>query len=213
MDAGFLAFLGVSAVVIATPGQDTALTIRNTLIGGRRAGIATAVGVALGQSCWTLGASVGLTAVLLASEVAFMALRLIGAGYLVYLGTLSIWNAIRARPRRDVVIGDPKLPAGSALRQGAMSNLGNPKMAVFFSSLLPQFVPASSSSFAGMLGLGIVFVSMTLTWLTVYAAVVDRLGAVLQHPRVRRAFDAVMGAVLVAFGARLATDSDAMRGR
>ena len=71
MDNSFIAFLGVSAVVIMTPGQDTALTIRNTLLGGRVAGIATAGGVATGQAVWTLAASLGLTAVLVASESVF----------------------------------------------------------------------------------------------------------------------------------------------
>ena len=95
MDGSFAAFLGISAVVIMTPGQDTALTIRNTLLGGRPTGVATALGVAVGQAGWTLAASLGLTALLVASEFAFAAIRLIGAGYLVYLGARSLWIAIR----------------------------------------------------------------------------------------------------------------------
>src|SRR5919108_4383220 len=84
--AQLITFLGVSLVVIATPGQDTALTIRNTLLGGRRSGVLTAVGVSAGQACWTLAASAGVVALLRASEPAFVALRLVGAGYLVFLG-------------------------------------------------------------------------------------------------------------------------------
>ena len=80
--AQLAAFLGVSLVVIATPGQDTALTIRNTLLGGRRSGVFTAAGVSVGQACWTLAASAGLAALLRASEPAFLALRLAGAAYL-----------------------------------------------------------------------------------------------------------------------------------
>ena len=89
------AFLGVSAIVICTPGQDTALTIRNTLAGGRRNGIETALGVALGQAVWTLAASAGLVALLQASEPAFHALKLAGAAYLVFLGGQSLWSAVR----------------------------------------------------------------------------------------------------------------------
>jgi threonine/homoserine/homoserine lactone efflux protein len=208
MDGTFAAFVGISAIVIMTPGQDTALTIRNTLLGGRPTGVATAVGVAVGQGGWTLAASLGLTAVLVTSEFAFAAIRLIGAGYLVYLGAHSVWIAIRPghAEHRPAAARAIEMTPRKALRQGVLSNLGNPKMAIFFSSLLPQFVAPGSSTFAAMLVLGLVFVSMTLAWLSIYAAVVARAGHVLRRPRVRRAFDAVMGAILVAFGIRLAID-------
>jgi threonine/homoserine/homoserine lactone efflux protein len=208
MDGSFAAFLGISAVVIMTPGQDTALTIRNTLLGGRPAGVATAIGVAVGQAGWTLAASFGLTALLVASEFAFTTIRLIGAVYLVYLGANTMWSAIRPGhdAQRDADSRAVAMTPRKALRQGILSNLGNPKMAIFFSSLLPQFVAPGSSTFAAMLVLGLVFVSMTLAWLCVYAAVVARAGDVLRRPRIRRAFDAAMGAILVAFGVRLAVD-------
>ena len=208
MDSSFVAFLGISAVVIMTPGQDTALTIRNTLLGGRRAGVATAVGVAVGQGTWTLAASLGLTALLVASEPAFAAIRLAGAAYLVYLGAHSLWLAIRPQPASADAVErrGAGLTPRRALRQGALSNLGNPKMAIFFSSLLPQFVAPGSSTFAAMLSLGLVFVTLTLAWLSAYAAVVARAGNVLRRPRIRRAFEAVTGAILVALGVRVAVD-------
>jgi threonine/homoserine/homoserine lactone efflux protein len=208
VDSSFAAFLGLSAVVIMTPGQDTALTIRNTLLGGRAAGVATASGVALGQASWTLAASLGLTALLVASEPAFVAIRVVGAAYLVYLGAHSIWLAIGRHPTPVHAEGRPAttLTPRKALRQGALSNLGNPKMAIFFSSLLPQFVQSGSSTFASMLLLGVVFVGMTLAWLSADAMVVARVGHVLRRQRIRRAFDALMGAILVAFGVRLAFD-------
>jgi len=207
MDASLLAFLGISAVVIMTPGQDTALTIRNTLHGGRRAGMATAAGVAIGQAGWTLAAALGLTALLVASEPAFAALRLAGAAYLIYLGAHSLWLAIR--PSSDVPTessgrGDCGLAPRRALRTGVVSNLGNPKMAVFFTSLLPQFAVPGPGAGAAMLGLGLVFASITLLWLSCYAVVVARAGNVLRRPRVRRTVDAITGTVLLAFGGRLA---------
>jgi threonine/homoserine/homoserine lactone efflux protein len=202
----FVAFLGVSAIVIATPGQDTALTIRNTLAGGRRAGIFTAVGVAAGQAVWTVAASAGLAALLVASEPAFRALRLVGAAYLVYLGGQALVSAFRptgADPRGRAA---PPLRAGAALRHGMLSNLGNPKMAVFFTSLLPQFVPGGDASFVALLGLGLLFCALTLGWLSLYAAAVARVGDVLRRPPIRRALDAVTGLVLVALGLRVATE-------
>ena len=195
----FLAFLGVAAIVIVTPGQDTALTIRNTLLGGRRSGILTAAGVSTGQAVWALATSVGLAAVLQASEPAFIVVKVAGAAYLVYLGLQTLVPALRRGPTRP-----KRPPRGKPLRQGIVSNLGNPKMAVFFSSLLPQF--ASKPSFAALLVLGLIFCSMTLAWLTAYAFAVAKAGDFLRRSRVRRALDAVTGAVLVGLGLRLAAE-------
>jgi threonine/homoserine/homoserine lactone efflux protein len=151
-----------------------------------------------------------LTALLVASEPAFAAIRLVGAGYLVYLGAHPIWLAIRPATATERGAGPrpARLAPRKAMRQGALSNLGNPKMAMFFSSLLPQFVLPGSSTLAAMSVLGLTFVSMTLVWLCAYAVVVARAGHVLGRPRVRRAFDAVMGAILVAFGVRLAVEQE-----
>ncbi len=204
----FATFAGVSAIVIMTPGPDTAMTIRNTLLGGRRTGIATALGVSLGQWLWTVAASAGIAAVLVASEPAFRALKLIGAAYLVVLGLHSLYGAWRHRGS-----GPEQTPAarrmGSAkgLRQGLVSDLGNPKMAVFFLSLLPQFVTPGQASFAGFLMLGLVFSAMTFCWLTGYAVAVAKAGDLLHRPRVRRTLDALLGTVLVALGVRLAAES------
>ena len=190
-------FLLVAAVVICTPGQDTALTIRSALSGGRRSGLATALGVALGQGVWTLAAAAGLVAILRASQPAFTALRLAGALYLVYLGAQSLFAALRRRQARHLAV--PTTPGGS-LRQGFVSNLANPKMAVFFTSLLPQF----GTSFPALLGLGLLFALLTGLWLSAYAVAAARARRLLARGRVRRAFDAVTGVVLVALGVRVA---------
>jgi threonine/homoserine/homoserine lactone efflux protein len=200
-----LAFVAVSAVVICTPGQDTALTIRNTLAGGRRSGIATAGGVACGQAVWTVAASAGVVALLTASEPVFRALKLVGAAYLVYLGVQSLWAAITRRAHDHAVRSVAPLSPSRALRQGVLSNLGNPKMAVFFASLLPQFAPEGEASFAVLLELGLLFCALTFGWLTFYAVAVSRLGRLLTST-VRRALDAITGLVLVALGVRLATE-------
>lgn len=200
------AFLGISALVIVTPGQDTVLTIRNTLLGGRVGGTFTALGVALGQLTWTVAASAGITALLLASEPAFAAFRFAGAAFLVYLGVQALVAAIRGDPAHAADAAQAKrLTPVAGLRQGLVSNLGNPKMAMFFTSLLPQFVPPGPSAFATMLGLGLVFCCMTGAWLSAYAFTVGRAGDVLSRPRIGRALDGIVGTVLVAFGIRLAS--------
>jgi threonine/homoserine/homoserine lactone efflux protein len=205
-----VAFLGIAALVIATPGPDTALTIRNTLRGGRPGGLGTALGVATGQAVWTIAASAGVAAVLVASAPVFGALRLAGAAYLVWLGIQAMRAALRSRQPaargRDVDAAERLAPT-EAFRQGIVSNLGNPKMAVFFTSLLPQFAPAGPPSFAALLALGLLFCAMTLTWLAGYAMAIAKAGQVLARPRIRRALEGLMGAALVALGIRLALGS------
>ena len=194
-----LAFLGVSAAVICTPGQDTALTIRNTVVGGRRDGIATAAGVAAGQALWTVAAALGVVALLEASQTAFAALRLVGAAYLVYLGVQALAAALRGAAR----VHAARASRGAPLRQGLVSNLANPKMVVFFTSLLPQF----GDSFGTLLALGFAFSLLTFLWLAAYGVAVARARSLFDRARVRRALDAVTGLVLVALGLRLAAQA------
>ena len=118
MTASFLTFLGVSALVIVMPGPDTAVTINGTLGGGRRGGMFTALGVSCGQAVWTLAASAGISALLVASEPAFLTVKYLGAAYLLYLGLHAIWSAARQRTNPSAVVGEPTrrgaLPATAA---------------------------------------------------------------------------------------------------
>jgi threonine/homoserine/homoserine lactone efflux protein len=201
------AFVALAVVVIVTPGPDTALTVRNTISGGRRAGVGTAVGVSTGLTIWTLAAAAGVAALLVASEPAFLALKYAGAAYLIYLGLHTLVGALTSRPQVATPLfrRSPLSPA-AALRQGLLNDLANPKIAVFFSSLLPQFAPTHGPAFPTMLALGLVFCAMTLVWLCLYATAVDKLSALLKRTAVRRAIDAVMGTVLLALGGRLALE-------
>lgn len=192
-----IGFALLAVVVICTPGPDTALTIRNTLLGGRGNGLRTAQGVAFGQALWTLAASAGIAALVSASQPVFVAVRIAGAAYLVWLGLQALAAAVRGRRHEE-------RPRGSAagFRQGLLSNLANPKMAVFFTSLLPQF----GTGFGELLALGLLFATMTLAWLSGAALAVGRTRSLLVRGRARRALDAITGVALVAFGARLAVE-------
>jgi threonine/homoserine/homoserine lactone efflux protein len=204
----FAAFLGISILVIVSPGQDTALTIRNTLVGGRAGGIATAAGVVTGLATWTVASSAGLAALLVASQPLFLAIRLLGAAYLVFLGLQALRAAIfrPARSRPPSPLGGSGRGWNTPYRQGLFSNLSNPKIVVFFLSLFPQFVDRSQAPFARLLLLGLIFCAITFTWLTLYAVVVARIGDFLRRDRVRRALEATTGLVLIGLGLRLATE-------
>ena len=200
----FTAFLLVYVVVIVTPGPDTVLTVRNALVGGRRGGVFTAGGIVSGQAIWAFLTSFGVVTLLGASQPAFLAVRMAGAAYLVYLGCHALVRALRGQSAASLAAHarSRRKTAAAAYRQGLLSNLGNPKMAVFFISLLPQFTHGPAVS----LLLGLVFCALTFIWLTGYAIVVAKAGDFFWQPRIRRLADGLTGLVLVGLGLRLASE-------
>ena len=208
MDGSFLTFLGVSIVVIVVPGPDTALTIRNTVRGGRAPGIGTALGVSTGQLIWAVATSVGLVAVLLASEPVFRAVRLAGAAYLIWLGLQSLRAATAARgPAPTGETAGGRLSSRAAFVHGIVNNLGNPKMAVFFASVLPQFTAPGHGMVSALVLLGIVLSLLTFVWLAAYATVLSTADRLLRASRLHRLVEAVSGTVLIGLGVKVAADA------
>jgi RhtB (resistance to homoserine/threonine) family protein len=209
MGAHVWSFLPVAAVLIVVPGPDTALVTKNALVHGRRAALGTALGVNLGLVVWTLAAALGLAAVVRASAVAFTMLKLIGAAYLIWLGVQALAAARHhsAPAVAGSAVRSRRLGGLEGFRQGLASNLANPKIAVLFTSLLPQFVAARTPTLLPFLLLGTIFVVMTLIWLCGYALVAVKASATLQRPRVARALERFTGIVLIGLGFRLATES------
>jgi len=197
IDGQLLAFAGVALVVSISPGPDMALVLRNTLRGGRAAGFRTVAGIALGLLVWATLSALGIAAVLAASATVFTVLKLAGAAYLVYLGLQSLL-AIR---RGDARAETPQ-PAGSPFRQGFVTNLLNPKLAVLFTTLLPQFISQDDPAAMSAL-LAAIFLAIGLTWLVVYTLIV---GVVARSRRFRVVTEAITGVVLIALGARLALE-------
>jgi threonine/homoserine/homoserine lactone efflux protein len=208
MSGSFLVFLGVAVVVIITPGPDTAMTVRNALLGGRVAGIFTALGIATGQTMWALAASAGLVALVVASQPLFVAVKYAGAAYLMFLGVEALIGALRpgalAACGRDTGLAT-RLTKSSAYRQGILSNLANPKMALFFASILPQFASDGSSFIAGPALLGLTFSFLTFVWLAGYAIAVAAAGRSMR-PKLRRTIEALSGTILIALGLRIAME-------
>jgi RhtB (resistance to homoserine/threonine) family protein len=200
------AFVAVAAIVIIAPGPDTVIVTKNALLHGRRAGLASAVGVNLGLSTWTVAAAFGLAALVRESAVAFTVIKLLGAAYLVWLGL----SALRAARRSGGGLAASatgtraRLTPAGGLRQGLLSNLGNPKIAVFFTALLPQFVAPGRAVLVPFLLLGAVFVAMTLAWLVGYVLLISRAVVFFSRPRVKAVIDALSGVALIGLGAALA---------
>jgi RhtB (resistance to homoserine/threonine) family protein len=198
LDAQVLAFVGVAVVLTLSPGPDMALVLRNTLRGGRAAGFRTIAGIAVGLVGWATASALGVAALLAASATVFTALKLAGAAYLVYLGIQSLRSL-----RRGERSSEERKPAGSPFRQGLVTNLLNPKLAVLFTTLLPQFISPDDPAVAKSFLLAAVFVAIGLTWLVVYTLIVE---AVARSGTFKRVTEAVSGVVLIALGARLAIE-------
>jgi threonine/homoserine/homoserine lactone efflux protein len=203
VDGSLLGFAVVAAVIVVVPGPDMALVLRNGLRGGRRAALATALGVAVGLVGWALAAALGLAALLHASAAAFTVLKLAGAAYLALLGLRLLLDSLRGRHDAAPPPG-PRVVPTAAFRQGLLTNLLNPKVAVVFTTLIPQFVEPGGGAAARTVALAVVFVLMGLAWLTAYALAVGAVGRALSRPVVRAWVERVTGTVLVALGVRLA---------
>lgn len=209
MPHGLAAFLALAALLVITPGPDMALVTKNALVRGRSAAVFTALGINAGILLWTVAAAFGVAAVLRASEPVFAAFRIVGAGYLIYLGlqALGLFERRGARQHETAAVLEPtRTGGGASFRQGLLSNLFNPKIGVFFTSFLPQFVAPGDSLFAGMLLLGTVFNAMGLLWLLGYALFVSRAGDVLRRPRVKTVLERLTGYALIGFGLKLAAE-------
>ncbi|MFE7241260.1 LysE family translocator [Streptomyces sp. NPDC057580] len=208
MDGQLIAFIGVAAGMVALPGADFTVVVRNALA-SRAAGVATALGVAGGLLIHTALAVAGLAAVLVAMPVLFRAVQLLGGAYVLYLGISGV-HAARRRTRDAGVDtrvdgGPTATSARRALRQGFLTNALNPKAPVLFLSLLPQFVPDGQPPLPRTLLLATVVVLLALIWFPSVALLVDRLGRWLRRPRTARAIEGGSGAALTALGLVLVT--------
>ncbi|MGW1294823.1 LysE family translocator [Streptomyces sp. NPDC002533] len=214
MDAQLIAFTGVAAGMVALPGADFTVVVRNALA-SRTAGLASAFGVAGGLLVHTALAVAGLAAVLVTMPVLFRTVQLLGGAYVLYLG-LSALYAMRRRRAQDgsgppsgVPEDESERPAprefGRALRQGFLTNALNPKAPVLFLSLLPQFVPDGQPPLPRTLLLAALVVVLALIWFPAVALLVDRLGRWLRRPRTARAIEGGSGVALTGLGLALVT--------
>jgi RhtB (resistance to homoserine/threonine) family protein len=198
-----LLFLGIVALLTVTPGADMAMVARSVLTGGRRDALATTLGISAGCLVWAFASAVGVAALLAASRSAYDALRLVGAAYLIWLGVQTLLAARRGtREPAEAAAARRAAP----FRQGLLTNLFNPKIAVFYSTFLPQFIGPGDPALALSLALAGVHIALGVAWLSLYAWLVDRAVAAFKGSGLRRALDAVTGTVLVGLGLRLAAE-------
>lgn len=203
MTASLAAAVLALALLTLLPGPDVAVVTRLSLSRGAAEGVRASLGIVTGLLVWGALTVAGLAAVLAASPTAYTVVRLLGAGYLVVLGVQALWRS-RSTDARPVE-GTPGLRATSGFRTGVVSNVLNPKIAVFYTGLLPGLVPAGAPHGVTLLGLVLVHCLLSLAWLSLCAAAVGRAAGSLSRPRARQALDRVTGIALVGFGVRVAT--------
>jgi len=196
----------VVALLTITPGLDTALVLRTAAVAGRRRAWGAVAGIQAGTLVWGAAAAVGVSALLLASQLAYDVLRVAGAVYLVWIGLRMLWSAIRGGTHGDPGLDTRADSFRAGLRQGALTNLLNPKVGAFYVAVLPQFIPASAPHLSWGLALAGVHVLLGTIWLGTLLLLARSFRGWLQRRTVARWIDGVAGTVITAFGVRLALE-------
>lgn len=196
--ATLLAFTAAAAVIVIVPGPDQALLLQTSAAAGRPAAVRTAGGVLLGIVLWGVASVAGLAALLANGSVAFRIVTVIGAAYLIWLGITALRSAVTASasaPKHE-----DRGSTGFFLR-GLLMNCLNPKIGLFYLSILPQFLPGSAASALGAeLVLFAIYVTVSALWLFGFAFAAGSLHPFLNRPRVKRSLDSVVGVILLGLG-------------
>lgn len=196
-------FIIACVLLIILPGPDTAIVTKNTVVAGRKGGMQTMLGSCVGLSIHTIAAVAGLSAIIVKSAVAFTVLKYVGAAYLCYLGVRTLMN-MRAK-KTDV---DEELlveaMGSSYFKQGFITNVTNPKVAVFFLTFLPQFLAPGADAFWSFLVMGIIYTVLTFAWFFFYVVLLDKVRNFMKRPSTQASIEAITGVVLIGFGIKLA---------
>jgi threonine/homoserine/homoserine lactone efflux protein len=193
-----ISFLGVAVLVSLLPGPATALVVRAAALHGRREAFHTVLGNSTGILFWAVASVLGISALVAASSVAFAVLKVVGAVVLVWLGV----QALRG--------GDPAAaprPARTAYAQGLLTSGANPKLAVFFIALFPQFVPGGAPVLPWTLAMAAILIAVDLAYFTALAWLVARARHAVMGSRLARRIEAFTGAVMIALGLRVAFEA------
>ncbi|UGB30363.1 LysE family translocator [Metabacillus sp. B2-18] len=202
----FLTFLVLSLFVVMSPGIDTALITKRTISDGRKDGFSMALGITTGSFVHTFAAAFGLSAILLQSAVAFEILKYVGAFYLIYLGISSFISRKKKDPAAENQ-QDAQMKK-SAFKQGLISNVLNPKVAMFFLTFLPQFIQTGENATQQLIIMGVIYTLLSISWFFIYVFFINYLREWLLSPKVQIIMDRATGLVLIGFGLKLALDKN-----
>jgi len=193
--------------LIILPGPDTAIMTKNTLTVGKQGGFKTMLGICCALSIHTFTAIVGLSAIIAKSALLFSIFKYIGSVYLIYLGIKSLWT-LRNKNTTETIepIAKSKYKNESSFKQGFLTNLLNPKIAVFFLTFLPQFVNPGSHTFMPFLILGITYIVLTVVWYLFYIYLLNQISSFMKKPKTQKVIEGITGTILIGFGIKLALE-------
>jgi len=201
----YFLFIIMCICLIILPGPDTAMATKNTLVAGKIGGVKTVFGTCVALLIHTLAAVIGLSALIVKSALLFSIFKYVGAVYLVYIGIKAL---LAVKSTEDLTTNEVPInnenKHTSCFRQGFLTNLLNPKVAVFFLTFLPQFLNPNHNTFIQLLVMGLTYLILTVIWFAFYIFLIDKISAFMKKPKTQRYIQGVTGLVLIGFGIKLA---------
>jgi RhtB (resistance to homoserine/threonine) family protein len=203
----FYLFVLMCIFLIILPGPDTAIATKNTLAVGRSGGLKTALGTCCALLIHTSAAVLGLSAIIVKSALLFSVFKYVGAVYLIYLGVKTLWSLKKREEAASVEMNtDKQFVNTSCFKQGFLTNILNPKVAVFFLTFLPQFVDPGSNTFIPFLIMGITYTVLTSVWFLLYVYLINQISAFMKRPKAQNMIEGITGTILIGFGIKLALE-------
>ncbi|RZT23557.1 LysE family translocator [Fictibacillus sp. BK138] len=203
----FYLFVLMCIFLIILPGPDTAIATKNTLTVGKSGGLKTALGTCCALLIHTSAAVLGLSAIIVKSALLFSVFKYVGAVYLIYLGVKTLWSLKKREAAASVEMNaDKQFENTSCFKQGFLTNILNPKVAVFFLTFLPQFVDPGSNTFVPFLIMGITYTVLTSVWFLLYVYLINQISAFMKRPKAQTMIEGITGTILIGFGIKLALE-------
>ncbi|RDU37143.1 LysE family translocator [Neobacillus piezotolerans] len=206
MDNFFL-FLIMSLFLIVLPGPDIAVVTKNTITAGKVGGLKTATGTCVALLIHTSAAILGLSALIMKSAILFSILKYVGAVYLIYLGVKALWSLRKKDETASLeAVTNTRYENKSCFKQGFLTDILNPKVAVLFLTLLPQFVHPGSGTFIPFLIMGITYTVLTAVWFLIYVTLINHISVFMKKPKTQSIIEGITGTILIGFGIKLALE-------
>ncbi|MCF6136567.1 LysE family translocator [Pseudalkalibacillus berkeleyi] len=202
----FYLFVLMSIFLIILPGPDIAIATKNTLSNGRSGGFQTALGICSAILIHTSAAVLGLSAIIVKSALLFSVFKYVGAVYLIYLGIKTLLALRNKEENTEALDTGSQYKNRSSFKQGFLTNILNPKVAVFFLTFLPQFVHAGSDTLGPFLIMGITFTALTALWFLLYVSLMNHIRAFMKKPKTKAMIEGTTGLIMIGFGIKLALE-------
>ncbi|NMD71237.1 LysE family translocator [Bacillus sp. DNRA2] len=203
----FFQFVLMCIFLIILPGPDTAIVTKNTLIQSRIGGLKTSLGIICALLIHTFAAVIGLSAIIVKSALLFSIFKYAGAVYLIYLGGKILWSLWKKEETASVELNTKsQFENTSTFTQGFLTDILNPKVAIFFLSFFPQFVEPGSGTFLPFLIMGITFTLLSAIWLLLYVYSINQISAFMKKPKAKNIIEGITGTIIIGFGIKLALE-------